>query len=653
MASIDSSQAAGITSTQLDSFDTADIAALAPAAVGGLTSTALASLDNTQLAALTSTQVAALTLAQVQALTAAQLNALNTAGLLDDITQPLSEAQITTAAPAGLGLAALNTTAARALFNSALQDASGTAALTLTDMASGAAAVVAAANGGTSLTEANLRALGLTDVRAINLPGIRNSIDATNNDGSGVDSMAKLRAIVTPITSDTTAPSATLTTGTTNTPGTANATVQSSEVGTAYLVKTGGTGSVIVSNLASITGADGAKWNSVAITAAATNTNLGLSGLEDGTYTLYTVDQAGNLSGASSTSYVVDTTAPTFSSLTTATFVEKRTAAAYDAQTTEGDTGMVYTLSGGVDANLFNINATTGAVTFKNAPNVDSPQDNGSNNVYDFTVRATDLAGNATDRAVALTVILPPVLDALGNSGAASYSLRLLDFDYADKATKAITVRRSITPSGQTATERDIGFTASGELDTAALLDFAGTGDVFVKTWYDQSGNGRHATQATANLQPQIVSNGALLTQNGRATVAQSLITQSLPISAPFTGLTSATGATGVFVFRQLTGNDGAHDFRFQASGINNHAPWRDGTAYDSFFSAARMGFNNYGPASPASTNTLTTHTVRQTGIALQLFKNGTQIDGDKTVSFQLPDGPSLLNVKETYLQTS
>jgi hypothetical protein len=143
MASIDSSQAAGITSTQLTSFDTADIAALATAAVGALTTE--------QLAALTSTQVAALTLAQVQALTAAQLNALNTAGLLDDITQPLSEAQITSEGTVGLGLTELNTSAARALFNSALQAASRTTALTLTDMASGAAAVVAADDGDTSL----------------------------------------------------------------------------------------------------------------------------------------------------------------------------------------------------------------------------------------------------------------------------------------------------------------------------------------------------------------------------------------------------------------------------------------------------------------------------------------------------------------------
>jgi hypothetical protein len=42
------------------------------------------------------------------------------------------------------------------------------------------------------------------------------------------------------------------------------------------------------------------------------------------------------------------------------------------------------------------------------------------------------------------------------------------------------------------------------------------TGDGFVTTWYDQSGNGRNATQTTAGLQPQIVSNGAIVTQNGR-----------------------------------------------------------------------------------------------------------------------------------------
>jgi hypothetical protein len=180
-----------------------------------------------------------------------------------------------------------------------------------------------------------------------------------------------------------------------------------------------------------------------------------------------------------------------------------------------------------------------------------------------------------------------------------------------------------------------------GDFDAEALLTFVGNGNGFDATSNDQSGSGRNAVQTTPEGQPRIVSNGAIETQNGRPTVAQSLGNQSLPISAPFTGLTSATG---VFVFRQLTGNAGAHDFRLQAGGVNNHSPFSDGRAYEQFFSSSRQVFNGYGPASSPSTDTLTIHTVRQTGTVLQLFKNGVQIDGDKTVSFQAPDGRSLFS---------
>ena len=40
--------------------------------------------------------------------------------------------------------------------------------------------------------------------------------------------------------------------------------------------------------------------------------------------------------------------------------------------------------------------------------------------------------------------------------------------------------------------------------------------DGFVTTWYDQSGNGYNATQATAASQPKIVSAGSLVTENGK-----------------------------------------------------------------------------------------------------------------------------------------
>ena len=85
---------------------------------------------------------------------------------------------------------------------------------------------------------------------------------------------------------DTTAPVVTLTSATI-TPS-ASATVQSTETGTAYLVKT----TVAVSSEASITGASGTLWNSVTISATNTGTSLSATGLVDGTYKAYAVDGA-------------------------------------------------------------------------------------------------------------------------------------------------------------------------------------------------------------------------------------------------------------------------------------------------------------------------------------------------------------------------
>jgi hypothetical protein len=78
-------------------------------------------------------------------------------------------------------------------------------------------------------------------------------------------------------------------------PPSGNVTVQSSETGTAYLVKT----TVSVSNLASITGAADNVWNSVSISSVNFNTTLATTGLVEGTYKVYAVDALGNLSGPS------------------------------------------------------------------------------------------------------------------------------------------------------------------------------------------------------------------------------------------------------------------------------------------------------------------------------------------------------------------
>ncbi|MCB1489026.1 MAG: hypothetical protein KDJ88_16420 [Bauldia sp.] len=56
---------------------------------------------------------------------------------------------------------------------------------------------------------------------------------------------------------------------------------------------------------------------------------------------------------------------------------------------------ITYRISGGADANLFNINAKTGKLTFKNAPDFSNPSDSNGDNFYRVTVKAGD--GKASD----------------------------------------------------------------------------------------------------------------------------------------------------------------------------------------------------------------------------------------------------------------
>ncbi len=98
-------------------------------------------------------------------------------------------------------------------------------------------------------------------------------------------------------------------------------------------------------------------------------------------------------------------------------------------------------------------------------------------------------------------------------TAAVGYSVRQLRAD----ATSSLRVRRSSDDA-----EQDIGFNTSNELDTTALLAFVGTGgsdNGFVTIWYDQTGNGNDATNATETQQPLVVSAGALVTENGKAAV--------------------------------------------------------------------------------------------------------------------------------------
>ena len=110
---------------------------------------------------------------------------------------------------------------------------------------------------------------------------------------------------------------------------------------------------------------------------------------------------------------------------------------------------------------------------------------------------------------------------AYGGTPSAIYSLRQL-YRYSGPILK---IRRS---SDDTTQDFYFSNTLYG-IPEDDILTFVGANDGFVETWYDQSGNGHHATRAVYSEQPKIVSSGVIEKINSRPTLvfsgAQRLLT--------------------------------------------------------------------------------------------------------------------------------
>lgn len=132
---------------------------------------------------------------------------------------------------------------------------------------------------------------------------------------------------------------------------------------------------------------------------------------------------------------------------------------------------------------------------------------------------------------------------------AAAYSLRLV-YSYYDGP--AIRVRRASDN-----TEQDIGF-SNGVLDTSTLSTFCSGTDGFVKTWYDQSGNGNDATQTTTANQPKIYdSSTGVITENGKPAMYHDTGSKYLIAATPsgFSGKSQSAFITGL-TYRTATNPD-------------------------------------------------------------------------------------------------
>ncbi|WP_342346072.1 cadherin domain-containing protein, partial [Shinella curvata] len=96
--------------------------------------------------------------------------------------------------------------------------------------------------------------------------------------------------------------------------------------------------------------------------------------------------------------------APTITSSASVSVAENKTAVTTVKATDPEKGTLTYLISGGADKALFNIDAKTGALSFKSAPDFESAKDAGKNNVYDVTVAAKDAGGISVTQAIAITV---------------------------------------------------------------------------------------------------------------------------------------------------------------------------------------------------------------------------------------------------------
>ncbi len=133
-----------------------------------------------------------------------------------------------------------------------------------------------------------------------------------------------------------------------------------------------------------------------------------------------------------------------------------------------GDT-LTYSISGGADSAKFNINSSTGVLTFASAPNYETPTDSGANGVYDVQVTVTDDGtGILTDvQAIAVTVTNAneaPVISSNGGGATASTSIN-------ENTTAVTTVTATDVDTSDTLT-----YSISGGADQALFSINSSTG---------------------------------------------------------------------------------------------------------------------------------------------------------------------------------
>ncbi|MDQ0250885.1 hypothetical protein J2W22_002949 [Sphingomonas kyeonggiensis] len=184
--------------------------------------------------------------------------------------------------------------------------------------------------------------------------------------------------------------------------------------------------------------------------------------------------------------------APVFNSATAVSVAENTTTYFYTATSTDADGNTVtYSINGGADAALFQIDAT-GHLSFRSAPDFEAPRDADRDNVYQVTIAASDgtasttlalavtvtdlTTGNYRARQVSSAFTQPNNLVAKpGDATQVFVTEKTGRVKLLNVATGAVAATPFLDLSGQVSTDAD-----GGLLGFAASADYVANGYVYV-----------------------------------------------------------------------------------------------------------------------------------------------------------------------------
>ena len=243
-------------------------------------------------------------------------------------------------------------------------------------------------------------------------------------------------------------------------------------------------------------------------------------------------------------------TLPTFTSPATVSVAENQ-AAAYEAVATDADGDPLrYSLSG-TDAALFTIDANTGEVRFRAAPDFEVPGDADRDNVYDITVTASD-GTNQTDQSVAITVtnendnvpiFTSPATVSVAENQVAAYGAAATDAD-------GDSLRYSLSGTDAALFTIDAN---TGEVRFMAAPDFEAPGDADRDNVYDITVTASDGTNRTEQAVAITVTN-----ENDNAPTFTSPATVSVAENQVAAYEVAAADADGDPLSYSLSGTDAA-----------------------------------------------------------------------------------------------